>query len=64
MLNRLFSSRRGRMAALFVIATALAAILLSAALSPVRVMRVSGRGDPYPHRPPRRRGNRHADPLL
>ena len=53
MLNRLFSSRRGRMAALFVIATALAAILLSA-----------GRGDPYPHRPPRRRGNRHADPLL
>ena len=41
MLNRLFSSRRGRMAALFVIATALAAILLSAALSPILVMRVS-----------------------
>lgn len=41
MLNHLLSSRRSRVAALFVAAVALAAILLSAALSPVLVMQIS-----------------------
>lgn len=41
MLNHLLSSQRSRVAALFAAAIALAAILLSAALSPVLVMQIS-----------------------
>ena len=41
MLNHLLSSRQSRVAALFAAAIALAAILLSAALSPVLVMQIS-----------------------